>query len=215
MSNGNRIFRPRIVQWNTRSLRRRHAKVSQQLLRRKYDILLLQETYARAGSLDLPSFIAHHSTTQCEPAACQEVQCSAVSHPPGRSRASVYVRARLPHAAVDIEDILSDGVEAVAITVRIEGRDTSAASIYVRHARFKTSWDADIVCRLVNRLHRDAVICGDCNLHHTSWGCATTDRRGCDHLAAIRRAGLLVLNSGKPTFVRQGVLNSAIDLTLL
>lgn len=215
MTNGTRALRPRILQWNTRSLCRRHAELAQQLLRREYDVLLLQETYTRAGSLDLPGYIAHHSTTQCELAACQEVRCSATSHPSGRSRASVYVRADLPHAAVDIEDILSDGIEAVAVTVRMGGTDTSVASVYVRHKRFQALWDTDFVHRLVSRLHRVAVICGDFNSHHISWGCADTDRRGRDLLATIRRAGLLILNSGKETLARPGVRNSAIDLTLL
>ena len=163
-----KVFRPRILQWNVRSLRCRHTELSTQLLRREYDVLLLQETYARVGTLNLPGFIGYHSTTQCELEECRAVRCSTPSHPPGTSRASVYVRADLPHAVVDIEDILCDTLEAVALTVRIGSTDTSVASVYVRTSNYSARWDTNFVCRLADRLNRDEVIGGDFNSHHTS-----------------------------------------------
>lgn len=210
-----KVFRPRILQWNVRSLRCRHAELSTQLLRREYDVLLLQETYARVGTLNLPGFVGYHSTTQCELEECSAVRCSTPSHPPGTSRASVYVRADLPHAAVDIEDILCDTLEAVALTVRIGSTDTSVASVYVRTSNYSARWDTQFVCRLADRLNRDAVIGGDFNSHHTSWGSGVTNHRGRDLLDAVQKAGLLVINTGSCTLARRGVSDSAIDLTLV
>lgn len=210
-----KVFRPRILQWNVRSLRCRHAELSTQLLRREYDVLLLQETYARVGTLNLPGFVGYHSTTQCELEECRAVRCSTASHPPGTSRASVYVRADLPHAVVDIEDILCDTLEAVALTVRIGSTDTSVASVYVRTSNYSARWDTNFVCRLADRLNRDAVIGGDFNSHHTSWGSGVTNHRGRDLLGAVQRAGLLVINTGSCTLARRGVSDSAIDLTLV
>lgn len=198
MTNGNRVLRSRILQWNVRPLRRRHAELAILLLRLEYDILLLQETCTRAGTLELTAFIAYHGSTKCELATCCAVRCSVASHPSGQARASLYVRADLPHSMVDIEGILSDGVEAVALMVRMGSPDTSVASIYIRTEQFHARWDTDFVCRLTNSLRRDAVIGGDFNSHHSSWGCTLTDQRGRD-LAAIHRAGLVMLNTGQAT----------------
>lgn len=117
--------RPRILQWNCRSLRRRQAELAAILPLRDYDVLALQETYARAEEVSLPGYIGYSSPTQCALAECNSVPCTDISHPPGKPRAALYIRASLAHAVVPTERFCCSTVECVAATVRVDRVDTS------------------------------------------------------------------------------------------
>ncbi|XP_072145396.1 uncharacterized protein [Dermacentor andersoni] len=54
---------------------------------------------------------------------------------------------------------------------------------------------------------------GDFNAHYTDWGSRRCSSRGRSLRDAISRAALVILNSGRPTYVHQGVY-SVIDLSL-
>ena len=76
-----------------------------------------------------------------------------------------------------------------------------------------------MVRRLRTLLGPDAVVCGDFNAHHPAWGSPRTTARGRELLEAATSCGLLVANSGSPTFVRKGPRNTVqqthIDVTLV
>ncbi|KAH7940664.1 hypothetical protein HPB49_003366 [Dermacentor silvarum] len=94
MASTPREQRPRIVQWNVRSMRRRHPELADGALLDECDVLALQETSVRAGELNLPCFVAYHSATSCQQAPCTASQCVDPSHPGSRSRASLYQPGR-------------------------------------------------------------------------------------------------------------------------
>ncbi|KAK8775200.1 hypothetical protein V5799_031455 [Amblyomma americanum] len=102
-------------------------------------------------------------------------------------------------------------VECVAVTVRLGGTDTTVASVYVRPGN---PWDARLIVRLTQRIKQNLLICGDFNCRHVEWGSRTSSRQGCDVLDAIRAAGLNLLNTGSPTFVRPSCTPTAIDLSV-
>ncbi|KAH7973709.1 hypothetical protein HPB49_004060 [Dermacentor silvarum] len=204
MASTPREQRPRIVQWNVRSMRCRHPELAGGALIDGCDVLALQETYVRAGELNLPGFVAYHSATSCQQASCTASPCVDPSHPAGRSRASLYVRAGLAQAEVNVCDLPCANVECVAVTVRVGATDTCVASVYVRSCA---------ACLTV--LGGDLVVCGDFNSHHTAWGSNHIDCSGRGLLDSVLRAGLLIANTGAVTFVRSGCAGSAIDLTLV
>ncbi|KAH7979081.1 hypothetical protein HPB49_008011 [Dermacentor silvarum] len=212
MASTPREQRPRIVQWNVRSMRCCHPELAGGALIDGCDVLALQETYVRAGELNLPGFVAYHSATSCQQASCTASPCVDPSHPAGRSRASLYVRAGLAQAEVNVCDLPCANVECVAVTVRVGATDTCVASVYVRSGR---RWDTEFVCRLSDRVGGDLVVCGDFNSHHTAWGSNHIDCSGRGLLDSVLRAGLLIANTGAVTFVRSGCAGSAIDLTLV
>ncbi|XP_037577084.1 uncharacterized protein LOC119459352 [Dermacentor silvarum] len=212
MASTPREQRPRIVQWNVRSMRRRHPELADGALLDECDVLALQETYVRAAELNLPGLVAYHSATSCQQASCTASPCADPSHPAGRSRASLYVRADLAQAVVGVDDLSCGFFECVAVTVRVGPTDTSVASVYVRPGR---RWDTELVGRLADRVGGDLVMCGDFNSHHTAWGSSRDDDNGRRLLDVLLRAGLLVANIGSATFARRGCAGSAIDLSLV
>lgn len=107
-------------------------------------------------------------------------------------------------------------MECAAITVRMRSTDTTVASVYVRPTR---PWDASAVRRLRAGLGPDVVVCGDFNTHNPAWGSPRTVLRGRELLDATTAWGLLVVNTGSPTFTRPGpsgtIQLSHIDVTLV
>lgn len=202
--------RPRVLQWNANSLRRRQAELCLHLLQEDYDVLALQEVYVTAGALRLPGYVGHLSTTSCTLDTCTEAPCRAAGHVQGAARCAVYVRASIPHAVVPVDDLAGGAMECCAVTVRIGSCDTTVASVYIRP---RLAWDASSFLPLASRLGKDFLLCGDMNAHHTAWGgkrCCTRGRAIAD---ISLRAGLLILNTGEATYVRRGV-RTAIDLSL-
>ena len=155
--------RPRILQWNCRSLRRRQAVLAAILPLRDYDVLAFQETYVRVEEVSLPGYIGYSSSTQCALAECNSAPCCDTAHPPGKPRAGLYIRDTRSCACPHRTFMLCD--ECVAPTVRVDGVDTSVASVYVRPV---VAASCAFVPRLVAELARDRVLCGDFNTHHVS-----------------------------------------------
>ncbi|XP_070378191.1 uncharacterized protein [Dermacentor albipictus] len=193
-------------------MRRRHPELADGALSDGCDVLALQETHVRPGELNLPGFVSYHSAAGCEQASCTAIPCTDSTHPAGRSRASLYVRAGLPQAVVSVDDLPCTGVECVAVTVRIGTTDTCVASVY---ACCGGRWDKEMVVRLSQRVRGDLVMCGDFNSHNTAWGSSHTDSSGRDLLDAIQQAGLLIANTGVITFARRGCEGSVLDLSLV
>ncbi|KAL1466976.1 hypothetical protein MTO96_042395 [Rhipicephalus appendiculatus] len=135
------------------------------------------------------------------------------AHPQGRPRCAVYVRRELPHAHINVADVTGGALECCAVTVRLRGVDTTAASVCVRPGQ---RWSATELLKLTARLGRDFLLCGDMNAHHTMWGSRTCSSRGRDLADVIHQLGMQVLNTGSFTFVRRTGRPSctAIDISL-
>ncbi|KAH7973161.1 hypothetical protein HPB52_022167 [Rhipicephalus sanguineus] len=85
---------------------------------------------------------SRRNLTELHRTAAQFGAVRAASHPTGKPRAPIYVRAYVPHAT------------AVALTVRMGATDTSVASVYVRSTAFSSR-----ACQLaaLDTDHREAV----------------------------------------------------------
>lgn len=209
--NGRR--RPSVLQWNTNSLRRRHADLSLHLLQSEYDVLALQEVYVAAEELRLPVYVGYSSRTSCARADCHAVPCLDDSHKQGAPRCAVYVKRELLQAEVSVADLVSGPLECCAVRVRLEGTDTTVASVYIRPGQ---PWDPACLRQLAHHLGREFLLCGDVNAHHTAWGSRRCCPRGKELQDVLQQLGLQILNTGLPTFLRRSgrAVRSAIDISV-
>ncbi|KAL1451290.1 hypothetical protein MTO96_043877 [Rhipicephalus appendiculatus] len=74
------------------------------------------------------------------------------AHPQGRPRCAVYVRSELPHAHINVGGVTGGALDCCAVTVRLDGVDTTVASVYVRPGQ---EWSATELLKLTARLGRD------------------------------------------------------------
>ncbi|KAK8767686.1 hypothetical protein V5799_005535 [Amblyomma americanum] len=205
---------PRVLQWNCRALRPRRAELISRLEADPSppDVLALQEAYLRPGEIGIPGYVAYNSRSSCLLTTCSADPCLDRQHPPGRSRAVLFIRSALPQAEINVDNALVAPMECVCVRVRLRGVDTVVASIYVRPV---TPWDAYSLPHLVSLIGGDCLLCGDFNAAHPRWGSRRADRRGRDFIATLRGTSLHVLNTGVPTFVRRGGVRTCIDLSIV
>lgn len=173
---------PTVLQWNVNALRPRRAELSAYLLQHAPDAVALQESYVRVGDgsgFTLPGYTGYHSPTACDSRQCSAVVCGDPSHPPGFSRASLFVRSDVQHTVLDTSAVTMSVQECVAVTLRlVPGGDVTVCSVYVRPNQH---WDSSLLDRLVSLCAARHLLCGDFNAHHTMWGDGRTDTRG-EHL---------------------------------
>ncbi|XP_049527273.1 uncharacterized protein LOC125947034 [Dermacentor silvarum] len=91
--------RPSVLQWNTNSLRRRHAELCAHLLQCDFDVLALQEVYTVAEDLRLPGYTGYSGATTCSTQSCMDAPCLEGAHKKGKPRTAIYVRSSLAHTA--------------------------------------------------------------------------------------------------------------------
>ncbi|KAH7962693.1 hypothetical protein HPB52_017513 [Rhipicephalus sanguineus] len=179
-----------ILQWNVNSLRGRRDDFSLHLQREGFDVLALQEVYAQAEEVRLPGYVGYSSRTRCTLDACHAAPCLDDCHPQGTARCAVYVKRELLQAEVPVADLVGGPFECCAVRVRLEGGDTTVASVYVRPNQ---PWDPRCLRQLAHRLGKE--------------GRALRD--------TLQQLGLQILNTGVRTFIRGGgrAAQSAIDIS--
>ncbi|KAK8754934.1 hypothetical protein V5799_002364 [Amblyomma americanum] len=170
--------RPHVLQWNVNSLRARHAELKDLLLQGTLnsDVLALQETRVPVDAARLPGYTGYAGCSSCPLQTCSAAPCLDSSHPQERPRAAIYVRSNLPHTVLDVASPDMSPMEVSANRVRLGGKDTSVASVYVPPS---VPWDPSCLTALYSRLGKDTLICDDFNAHHRDWGSQTTTSRGC------------------------------------
>ncbi|KAK8775133.1 hypothetical protein V5799_031522, partial [Amblyomma americanum] len=94
------VPRPRVLQWNCRALRPRLSELHDRLQLEEYDVLALQEVYLQREKLHLPGYIGYGSRSSCQQSSCRADPCLEDSHPPGPSRAAIFVRRTLAQAEI-------------------------------------------------------------------------------------------------------------------
>ncbi|KAH7946786.1 hypothetical protein HPB52_004230 [Rhipicephalus sanguineus] len=119
----------------------------------------------------------------------------------------------LLQAEVPVDDLVGGPFECCAVRIRLEGSDTTVASVYVRPCQ---PWDPRCLLQLANRLGREFLLCGDINAKHPAWGGCRTDARGREVRDVLQQLGLVILNTGANTFIRRGgkATSTAIDLSV-
>ncbi|KAH7937061.1 hypothetical protein HPB49_007675 [Dermacentor silvarum] len=110
-------------------------------------------------------------------------------------------------------DLVSGPLECCAVRVRLEGTDTTVASVYIRPGQ---PWDPACLRQLAHRLEREFLLCGDVNSHHTAWGSRRCCPRGKELQDVLQQLGLQILNTGLPTFLRRSgrAVRSAIHISV-
>ncbi|XP_075556524.1 uncharacterized protein LOC142588571 [Dermacentor variabilis] len=84
--------RPRICQWNVRSMRRRHPELADGALSDGCDVLALQETHVRPGELNLPGFQRRNASWS---SLCSSLERASVRSSPWRILGAI-LRPRVP-----------------------------------------------------------------------------------------------------------------------
>ncbi|XP_037521857.1 uncharacterized protein LOC119399114 [Rhipicephalus sanguineus] len=191
----------------------RRDDLAEHLLQSSYDVLALQEVYARADEVRLPGYVGYSSRTGCTLGSCHAAPCLEENHPQGNARCAIYVRRELAQAEVTVADLAGGPFECCAVRVRVGGVDTTVASVYIRPSQ---PWDPSCLLQLATRLGSDFVLCGDVNAHHPTWGGRRTCARGRRLHDVLHQLGLQLLNTGVSTFIRRGAnsTETAIDLSL-
>lgn len=184
-----------MLQWNVRSLRSRLPDLRQHLLTNKIDILALQEPRILLEDCRLGPYV---------------IYLSASKRNDGKSRAALFVRARIHQEPLDLSSIAKGAAENVGVTVRSRGELFSIISVYVPP---NVCWDPEELREIKNVSTGHLVICGDFNAHNEQWGDRQTTRRGIQLEIVTSSLQLQALNDGTETFVRPGVKQSVLDLT--
>ncbi|KAK8768503.1 hypothetical protein V5799_015032 [Amblyomma americanum] len=169
-----------------------------------------RETRVPVDAARLPGYTGYAGCSSCALQTCRATPSLDSSHPQEKPRAAIYVRSNLPHTVLDVASPDMSPMEASAIRVRLGGKDTSVASVYVPPS---VPWDPSCLTALYSRLGKDALICGDFNAHHRDWGSQTTTSRDRKLLDAVAAAGLHLLRPKAATFIRPRH-STVIDLAL-
>ncbi|KAL1473796.1 hypothetical protein MTO96_038460 [Rhipicephalus appendiculatus] len=159
---------------------------------------------------------AAFSASEASPAPWRPAKlppCLDDSHEQGPARCAVYVKRELLQAEVPVADLVGGPFECCAVRIRLDGGDTTVASVYIRPQQ---PWDPRCLRQLAHRLGREFLLCGDVNAHHPAWGGRRTDPRGREVRDVLQQLGLVILNTGADTFVRRGrqATSTAIDLSV-
>ncbi|XP_042150490.1 uncharacterized protein LOC121046994 [Ixodes scapularis] len=143
-----------ILQWNSNGLRGRLAQVRDELSRRPYDVLLIQEPKADVADLNISGYTLH---------TC----CGAKKNP----CAIPYVNNSLPHCGIDTRDYCSARAEIVGVRIRRGEQEFSVFTCYV-HLVGQWRSRAHATIRATETGH--IILGGDFNAHNELWG---TNRR--------------------------------------
>lgn len=132
------------------------------------------------------SFLQQQAMLGCQPPTRQVTGCHLhVGH--------------LSSAPVDLAAVAEGQVECAAITVHMGSTDITTASIYIEP---RQAWDATAVGRLQAHLGSGAMVCGNSNAHQPARASPGTICGGRGLLDAAPSCGMLMANTGSPTFTR-------------
>ncbi|XP_077534306.1 uncharacterized protein LOC144146216 [Haemaphysalis longicornis] len=150
-------------------------ELSAYLLQHGPDVVAPQESYVRAGEgseLRLPGYTGYHSPTACDNAQCSLVVCSQPAHPPGPSRASVFVRDCVQHAVLDTREPeentsefgVFDGASSI-ISLGLDDSDRNLASESVQMTTLQSASSEE---------RGDPGVVGVQRARRVSWPCSST-----------------------------------------
>lgn len=176
---------PSILQWNINGLRGRLAHVRDELLRRPYDVLLIQEPKLEASKLDISGYTSY---------TC----CGAKKHP----WAVLYVKNSVPHCGIDTRDYCSARAEIVGVRIRRGEHEFSVFSCYVHPVGH---WRSRVLATIRAREAGHIILGGDFNAHNELWGDKRTSARGRQLQCTLDRTDMAHCGTGAPTFLRAGV----------
>ncbi len=120
-------------------------------------------------------------------------------HNIGRAKVLTYVKKTLVQIERPVHS-QNPYIRAVGVDVSIGGRWIAIINTYVMTAAEVTQDDFLSLLNLSNV--DEVVLTGDINAHHIAWGSSQSNLRGDTIFEATQLKGLLMANTGIPTFVR-------------
>lgn len=180
-----------VIQWNARGLRSRLSDLRQLVTKHRFPVIAISESRLTVD-VRISGYALYRSQTGTE-----------------QSRVLLAVRSDLTCVLHNVPPDVSN--EYVAATVKHRSVAFSVVAGYIPpHARF----DAKRLEALLDSTPPPHVLTGDFNAHHPAWGGTKTSVRGRRLLNVASQAGLVVLNTGCPTFYC-GQRSSALDVTMV
>lgn len=190
----------KILQWNCRSATAHSYFLKKLLKDTNCDVAVLSETRYKPGQIaNFPGY-----------------QIIRKDHRNGKWGVALLISNRLTYEQINFSAGVCKGLELCGINLTINNKTISVVSLYRPNKVNVVS--ADYV-KLFKQLQKSAIIAGDFNANHESWGSSTQSnlQAGKILLEAIQESpNLIILNDGSPTRVNlphEG--NSAVDVTLV
>lgn len=121
------------------------------------------------------------------------------------------IKRGINYSTINCEHLNSQRTQICAIKLNLKDRSITIVSIYSTpyHNTSRNDW-----LTIFSYFQTPAIIGGDFNAHHDSWGCETSDREGKEIIEVITDMHFTMLNDGTPTlFQAPGHRKSAIDLS--
>ena len=184
-----------LLQWNCRGVRSSFQDLQSLIYQHFPAVLCLQETKLAPGaSFHINNYITFR----------KDLPSDTIAH----GGVLLAVHRSIPAKQI----VLVTDLQAVAARVRFNRRYVTLCTVYLPPG---VPLPAAELRRLAADLQPPFLIMGDFNSHHTSWGCATTNRRGRLVERFIIDESLCILNTGTRTHVTlPSGHTSAIDLSL-
>lgn len=186
-----------IVQWNIKGYYTNLPHLQQVIDTIKPNIICLQETWLReTDNIRLNNF-------QQPPARFDRVNRA-------RGGSCVFVENGIPYTILDV----AVGLEAAAVRLCLPNRELTICSLYIP-PDYDNSQVALKLNQLLVTLPAPLIIAADLNAHNVTWGSDYCDARGRVVETWMDMTGLVLLNTGEPTYIHTNGTLTHIDLTLV
>lgn len=151
-----------IMFWNARSICKKQIETHNYLIDHDIQIALISETWCKKTvNIKFPNF-----------------HCYRLDREEGRGGGvAILIRKELEHQL--LPDLGLTAIEAIGISIKVNGRDLSIFSVYFPGARRTaalSNFRGDI--RRLTAVGSSYLICGDLNSRHRSWNCMRANRAG-------------------------------------
>ena len=181
-----------ILQWNINSFNQNRPELDY-LLQSNPAVICLQETRA-----DKPLNIRGYNSFNVYSRTADNRACGGVS---------IFIKNSVPKQAVPI----TSNLQCIATRVSLH-RTFTICNIYIPPTRAFSIADLE---HIYNQLPAPALIVGDFNAHHISWGNEHSTPKGIIIDSFIQKNSLSLFNDGSITFIHSGNrAETAIDLSM-
>lgn len=190
----------KILQWNCNSASSHSFFLRKLLIDTCCDVALISETRYKPGQIvNIPGY-----------------QVIRKDHRSGKWGVAILVSIKFTYQQLSLGTNISKKLELCGIDLIIHNKKVSFISVYRPN---KINVSSGEYINLFKQFRHTAVIAGDFNANHRSWGSTTQSniQAGEKLLEAIQETpNLIILNDGSPTRVnRPGEGLSAVDVTLI
>lgn len=184
-----------IAAWNADNIKLKKHELQQFLSENKIDIMLISETWLRAGDkLNYANYTTYREDRKDGPGG----------------GVAILIKRTLTHDLITANNL--ETLEAIGIQIKIDTK-TQLRIFSAYHPPAKQFHHTDYRKLLVQNI--PTIIMGDLNAKNTQWGCLTTNKYGRQLSKLLDENNMGILTPGKPTFfgtntIRPDMLDIAI-----